>query len=77
MDNQSENWENAVPSQTYFFRCELGLKEGRYMLLCCVPQVKLFKVDFRCFFCQVDDLSVLVDRLNETNDLSGFIVTLR
>lgn len=45
------------------FRCELGLKEGRYMLLCCVPQV--------------DDLSVLVDRLNETNDLSGFIVTLR
>ena len=47
------------------------------MLLCCVPQVKLFKVDFRCFFCQVDDLSVLVDRLNETNDLSGFIVTLR
>ena len=47
------------------------------MLLCCVPQVKLLKSGFQVFFCQVDDLSVLVDRLNETNDLSGFIVTLR
>jgi len=45
------------------FRCELGLEEGRYVVLHCLPQV--------------NGLNVLVDHLNVSKDLSGFMVTLR
>jgi len=45
------------------FRCELGLEGGRYIVLHCLPQV--------------NGLPMLVDHLNATKDLSGFMVTLR
>ena len=73
-------------------RCELVLVEGRYGVHHCDPKVELthfylfetspsqkeeptIKIDK--ILPQVNGLEAMVERLNVSNDLSGFMVTLR